>query len=168
MDRRTHQDGAEPDAAPLAPPLEVARWFNVTTPPTQADLVGRVVALHVFQLLCPGCVFHGLPQAQRLARIFPSDALQVIGLHSVFEHHDAMTDVVLEAFLHENRISFPVAVDRPDGKGGLPATMRRWGFRGTPTLVLIDRQGRIRHHGFGQEDDLAVGAAIGALLAEGP
>ena len=39
-------------------------------------------------------------------------------------------------------------------------------MRGTPTLVLIDGAGLIREHFFGQLDDLAVGVAIGRLLAE--
>ena len=34
------------------------------------------------------------------------------------------------------------------------------------TLILIDRQGRVRQHGFGHVPDLALGAALGTLLAE--
>jgi len=41
-------------------------------------------------------------------------------------------------------------------------------MRGTPTLVLIDRQGALRFQQLGQVDDLAVGALIGQLLAEAP
>jgi hypothetical protein len=44
--------------------------------------------------------------------------------------------------------------------------MERYRMQGTPTLVLIDRNGRIRHHWFGQLEDLVVGAAIGRLLEE--
>lgn len=39
-------------------------------------------------------------------------------------------------------------------------------LRGTPSLVLIDRQGHLRLSHFGHPDDLAVGSAIGQLLAE--
>ena len=45
-------------------------------------------------------------------------------------------------------------------------TMRTYGMRGTPTLLLIDRRGDLRRHAFGAEEDMAVGAAIGALLSE--
>jgi hypothetical protein len=51
---------------------------------------GRVVLLHAFQMLCPGCVAQALPQAQRVAELFADKPLAVIGLHTVFEHHDAM------------------------------------------------------------------------------
>jgi hypothetical protein len=159
----------------LAPPgtpaqaWTTSRWFNHDGEPLQpAALAGRVVVLHVFQMLCPGCVHHGLPQAQRIHAGFAGEQLIVVGLHSVFEHHAAMTPVSLAAFLHENRIEFPVGVDAlsPDPNDSIPVTMRRYRLQGTPSLVLLDRRGFVRHHGFGAEDDLAVGAAIGALLAE--
>ena len=44
--------------------------------------------------------------------------------------------------------------------------MSAYRMRGTPTLILIDRDGRIRRHEFGRPDDLSVGASIGLLLAE--
>ena len=150
---------------PLAPEWQVSQWFNTPQSLTLAGLRGKVVALHTFQILCPGCVSHGLPQAQRLHQLFDEKELAVIGLHTVFEHHEAMTPVALKAFLHEYRIAFPVGVDQPsEVSGGIPRTMRLYGFRGTPSLALIDREGRLRHHGFGPEDDLSIGAMIGRLL----
>jgi len=121
--------------------------------------------------LCPGCVFHGLPQAQRIAQAFGgSDDVAVIGLHTVFEHHAAMTPVSLEAFLYEHRVRFPVGVDAESDAGAardpLPQTMRRYALQGTPSLVLIDRAGRLRRTSFGADEDLGVGAAIATLLAE--
>ena len=147
------------------PPFHVAEWLNSDRPLTLGDFRGRVLAIEVFQMLCPGCVSHGLPQAQRIAATFDAKDVAVIGLHSVFEHHDAMTPVSLRAFLHEYRIRFPVAVDDP-GDGLLPRTMAAWGLQGTPTLVLFDRQGRMRARHFGQVGDLALGAEIMALVQE--
>jgi peroxiredoxin len=125
------------------------------------------VALHAFQMLCPGCVAHGIPQAQRIHELFGQADVSVIGLHTVFEHHEAMTPVSLKAFVHEYRLTFPIGVDRPGRAGPLPVTMERYAMRGTPTLILIDRRGRLRQHAFGQVDDMAVGASIAGLLAEG-
>src|SRR3546814_15793007 len=78
-----------------------------------------------------------------------------------------MTPVSLEPFLHEYRIVWPVAVDRHDDAAGIPVTMARYGLRGTPSLLLIDRQGRLRLHRFGHVPVLAVGAAIHQLLDDG-
>lgn len=150
---------------PPAPPLEVERWFNTADAPTLDDLRGRVVVIEAFQMLCPGCVSHGLPQAQRIASTFGTD-VTVLGLHTVFEHHDAMTPVSLEAFLHEYAIGFPVGVDAHDGPGGTPVTMARYQLRGTPSLVAIDRAGRLRLNAFGHVDDLTVGAALARLTDE--
>jgi len=149
-----------------APALQVVQWFNTAQPLALDALRGRVVVLHAFQMLCPGCVHHGIPQAQRIQRLFNATGVAVIGLHTVFEHHNVMSPEALDVFIHENRLSFPVGIDTPDGKGGIPLTMRAYGMKGTPTLILIDRRGRVRFHLFGQEDDLGVGAAIGQLLAE--
>lgn len=147
------------------PPFHVSEWLNTDRPPALADFRGRVLAIEVFQMLCPGCVSHGLPQAGRVAATFDPAKVAVIGLHSVFEHHAAMTPVALRAFLHEYRVRFPVAVDAA-GTGPLPRTMEAWGLEGTPTLVLIDRQGRLRARHFGQLSDLALGAEIMALMLE--
>ena len=160
--------GLAPAGEP-APPWTTSRWFNHEGEPLQpAALRGRVVVLHAFQMLCPACVQHGLPQAQRIQAAFAGDDVVVVGLHTVFEHHAAMMPVSLEAFLHENRIRFPVGVDAvaANPTDPIPVTMRRYGCQGTPSLVLIDRKGCVRRHAFGAEEDLTVGAAIAALLAE--
>ncbi|MCC6736320.1 MAG: redoxin family protein [Bauldia sp.] len=151
-----------------APELDVVQWFNTDEPLSLARLRGRVVVLHAFQMLCPGCVHYGIPQAQRIAALFSSDHVAVIGLHTVFEHHAAMTPVSLQAFLHEYRVTFPVAVDRPGTEGPIPRTMAAYGMKGTPTLVLIDRLGRLRKQAFGKEEDLQAGADIATLLSERP
>lgn len=124
------------------------------------------MVIEAFQMLCPGCVSHGLPQAKAIHQIFPVADVAVIGLHSVFEHHDAMTPTALRAFLHEYRIPFPVAIDAPGDPGPLPRTMKAFGLQGTPTLLIFDRQGNLRAHHFGQVHDMVIGAEIAALLAE--
>jgi peroxiredoxin len=149
-----------------APELAVAQWFNTREPLSLAGLRGRVVLLHAFQMLCPGCTAHGTPQAEKAHRLFKGRELTVIGLHTVFEHHDAMTPVALKAYIHEYRLTMPIAVDMPGARGSIPQTMERYALRGTPSAVLIGRDGRIVHHGFGQEEDMAMGARIASALAE--
>ncbi len=89
----------------------------------------------------------------------------MLGLHTVFEHHDVMGPDALAVFLAEYRIEFPVAVDRHDGDP-VPKTMARLGLRGTPSTLLVDRNGRLRDSSFGALDDLVLGARLGQLLAE--
>lgn len=151
----------------LAPPILASKWLNTPEPLTLEGLRGRVVAIECFQMLCPGCVSHGLPQAARIAQTFAASDVAVIGLHCVFEHHAAQTPVSLAAFLHEYRIRFPVAVDLAGDTGPLPQTMARYALEGTPSLLLIDRAGRLRARHFGAVPDLALGAEIMALVQEG-
>ncbi len=153
---------------PPAPPWQVSQWFNTAQPLALAALRGRVVVLHAFQMLCPGCVAHGLPQAQRIHARFQDDDVVVVGLHTVFEHHAAMTPVSLAAFIHEYRIAFAVGVDQAHERDPIPCTMQAYGLRGTPSLVVIDRLGRVRLHEFGQVDDFALGVFLGRLISEHP
>lgn len=150
---------------PLAPPLVVAQWLNTEAPISLDALRGRVVMLHAFQMLCPGCVSHGLPQAKKAHAMFSRDDLVVIGLHTVFEHHAVMGADALAAFVHEYRLRFAIGIDTP-GTGAIPQTMQAYELGGTPSVVLIDRAGRIRLNQFGQIDDMALGALIGELIAE--
>ena len=151
-----------------APELEVSEWINATggSGIRLADLRGRVVVIHAFQMLCPGCVLHGVPQATSIHNTFSRDDVVVLGLHSVFEHHSVMGPDALKVFMHEYRIPFPVAVDRAQRGQDIPCTMQAYALRGTPSLIIIDREGSIRLNHFGRVDDLSVGGLLGQLIAE--
>ena len=153
---------------PLIPPLEVSRWFNTGEPLSLNDLRGQVVVIHAFQMLCPACVSHGLPQASRMREVFAPEELVVIGLHCVFEHHAVMGAAALEAFIHEYRLRFPIGIDAPAPQGPLPRTMAAWGLEGTPSLVLLDRSGQPVLKHFGSIDDMVLGGLIGRLIAAQP
>ena len=149
-----------------APELLVQTWFNTDRPLALSALRGRVVVLAAFQVLCPNSIASGVPQAQRIFETFAPSDVTVIGMHTTFEHHDAFNTAVLKAFIHEYRLKFPIALDQPNPAGPIPHTMERYKMRGTPSLVLIDRNGIVRKHAFGAVDDLRIGAEIGALTQE--
>ena len=149
-----------------APEWSVSRWFNATDDLTLASLRGRPVFLHAFQMLCPGCVQHAVPQSLKVAQAFAHTDLAIVGLHTVFEHHHAMGPEALAVYLHENRIGYPVAVDAHADGQAVPLTMQAYAMQGTPTLCLVDRRGQLRRQHFGLLDDLRLGAEIATLLAE--
>ncbi|MFC4315001.1 redoxin family protein [Steroidobacter flavus] len=151
----------------LAPDWDIVEWLNSDTPLDLHSLRGRVVVAGAFQMLCPGCVAQTIPQLRQAHALFPASEVAIIGLHTVFEHHAAMGPAELKAFLHEYKVQFPVGVDRPSDHGdAIPSTMRRYGMQGTPTLLLIDREGRLRRQTFGHVPDLQLGAEIMALMRE--
>jgi thiol-disulfide isomerase/thioredoxin len=147
------------------PELETACWFNADPAPTLKDLKGKVVVLAAFQQHCPGSLKHGLPQAARLAQAFDGDEVTVIGLNTPFEQTDTQSKTALEAFVGEHGLTFPVALDKANGKS-LPRTMEAFEIQGTPTVLIFDRQGRLRRHYLGQVDDLRIGAEVMALAIE--
>lgn len=144
-----------------APEFEVTEWIG--TPSPLSSLRGKVVLVEAFQMLCAGCVNYGLPQAQRAARMFPNVA--VVGLHTVFEHHEVTGPDALKVFLHEFGITFPVGIDRHEQGRSMPVTMRTYGLEGTPSTLLFDKFGSLAFSHLGKVDDLALGVMVGQLLA---
>jgi peroxiredoxin len=148
------------------PEFEVAAWLNTDVPPTLKDLKGKVVMLAAFQQHCPGSIKHGLPQAVRLSKTFNDDEVVIIGLNTPFEQTETQTKAALDAFIAEHGLSFAVALDKAGDKGDLPKTMEAYEIQGTPTILIFDRQGRLRRHYLGQVDDLRIGAEVMALTIE--
>jgi hypothetical protein len=150
-----------------APEFHVSAWLHAPEPPSLAALRGRVVVALAFQMLCPGCVQYALPQLLRVRRAFHPSRVAVLGLHTVFEHHAANTPATLEAFAQEYGLEFPIGIDAPDPAGGpVPRTMAAYRMEGTPTLLLIDRDGKLRRQTFGHVEDIVLGADIALLTAE--
>ena len=150
----------------MASELDVSEWINVAQPVHLQALRGRVVVIAVFQILCPASVSYGIAQAIGIHNRFPARDTAVLGLHSLVAHRSVMTPAALHAFVQEYHIPFPVGADRlPEGQG-MPHTMQAYGLKGTPSLVVIDRQGRLRLKHFGRAEDLQVGALLGQLLDE--
>lgn len=153
----------------LAPDWTIDEWLNTDRPLERTDFTGKVVVLEAFQMLCPGCVSHGLPLAKKISETFRSEDVAVIGLHTVFEHHEAQGHkVALQAFLHEYRIRFPVGIDAQSAESRLPVTMSAYELQGTPSLILLDRTGQRRQQYFGAVDELVIGAELGRLILEDP
>lgn len=147
------------------PEIEASQWL-LSEPVSIAAQRGKVVLVYAYQMLCPGCVVHAAPQVQKVRNFYSPEVLTVIGLHSVFEHHAAMGPESLKAYLHEFKYTYPVAIDRHSGGNLLPDTMTKLSLRGTPSILLIDKLGRLRRHFFGQMEDLRLGTEIGLLIGE--
>ncbi|MBL8300877.1 MAG: redoxin domain-containing protein [Rhodanobacteraceae bacterium] len=149
----------------MALPWRTSAWLNTSAPVDLEAQRGHVVVACAFQMLCPGCVALAIPQMKAVHELFSPQGVIVVGLHTVFEHHDAMTVTALRAFVHEYGIRFPVGVDMPAADGGpIPQTMAAYRMQGTPTLLLIDRSGQLRRQVFGHIPDLHLGAEIMRLV----
>lgn len=83
----------------------------------------------------------------------------------MFEHHDVMSKEALRVFCQEFQLHFPIAIDQTSGKG-LPKTMQDYHMQGTPTFIVIDKQGYLRLQHFGHIPDLEVGS-FGLFIING-
>ncbi|WP_108977240.1 peroxiredoxin family protein [Leptospira ryugenii] len=145
--------------------LEAYPWL-LTEPIRSEKLRGNVIVLYAFQMLCPSCILHGSPFAQKIHQTFADKGVKVIGIHTVFEHHNVMGPDALETYLAEFRYSFPVVIDKHNSPHPIPDVMRRLELQGTPSFLLFDKAGNLRSHYFGPVDPLSFGYEIGKLIAE--
>ena len=130
-------------------PLTVQEWLNSPEGYNLDVKAPRVKVIHAFQMLCPGCVYHGIPQTIELYERLKDHNVDVVGLHTVFENHHAMGPESLKVFIKEFRLPFPVGIDQHvDGKW-MPETMKAYDLQGTPSTIVIDQQGEIRVKHFG-------------------
>ena len=116
-------------------------WLN-SPPLTPAALRGKVVLLDVWTYTCINWL-RTLPYVRAWADKYKDHGLVVIGVHSPefpFEHD---VDNVRRAAA-EMRVAYPVAIDN-DFAIWSALNNQYW-----PALYVVDAQGRIRHHQFGE------------------
>lgn len=164
------------DPAP-APAWDIAEWINADPGTVQSNR-GKVIVIDFFQLWCPGCNTFTGPLMQQWQDRFSVEIdngdLLLVKIHTVFEGHDYQTVRRLKAYLLEEGITLPVGVDRHYGDDHLPETKKRYQTRGTPEVVMIDRNGQLRFQRFGWFDpavaerylDFLIGGEVSAKRLE--
>lgn len=201
-----------------APEIQVETWVQ-GGPLSISELHGRVVLLEVFQVNCPGCFVHALPEVLHLHQAYLDQGLTVIGLATAFEdfdkntlqnlqrlvstgeiigeplrqlgkagllqdnrldyelpfaigmdklieNRDEVTDEAVDAFILEQ---LPDYADWPDqrrrpvyakarayleSRRYRALTFETYRLQGTPSSILIDRDGMLRDVSFGFVDHL--------------
>ena len=117
---------------------------------------GRVRVIDFWASWCDPCR-HQLPLLDRLAREHGPRGLAVYGV--AFDEDRAM----VEAFLADTPVSFPILWDRGGERLSAPFAITR-----LPTTLLVDRGGRVRsvHLGYDAAEGRKLEAEVRALLAE--
>ncbi len=140
------------------PSLEGATgWLN-STPLTPAGLRGKVVAVEFCTYTCINWI-RSLPYIRAWAETYEDKGLVVIGVHTPEFSFEKDVDNIRRA-LAEMRVGYPIAVDSENGIWNAFAN-HYW-----PALYLIDAEGRIRHHHFGEGDYDRSEVIIRTLLAD--
>ena len=132
-------------------------WLN--SPPLSASgLRGKVVLIDVWTYTCINWL-RTLPYVRAWAEKYKSQGLVVIGVHSpefAFEHN--VDNVRRQA--KDMRVAYPIAIDNDF------AIWRALDNNYWPALYLIDAQGRIRYHQFGEGEYDKSERVIQQLLSE--
>ncbi|KWR89160.1 thioredoxin family protein [Cupriavidus sp. IDO] len=132
-------------------------WVN-SPPLTAEQLRGKVVLVDFWTYSCINCI-RTLPYLRNWAAKYKGQGLTVVGVHTpefAFEKNTANVRKAIDRF----RIGYPVAVDSNY------AIWRAFGNNAWPAFYIIDAQGRIRHHQFGEGDYDKAEKVIQALLRE--
>lgn len=120
-------------------------------------LRGRVVLLHFWTFSCSNCE-HMMPHYLAWDRRFRAAGLSVIGVHSP-ETALEQDQRQLAQYVAREGITWPVLIDRDF------QAWRRFGVHAWPTIVLIDRQGRVRAVHLGDRLADTIEHEIQSLLA---
>ncbi len=132
-------------------------WIN--SPPLSADqLRGKVVVVEVWTYSCINCL-RTLPYVKAWSKRYRDKGLVVIGVHAPEFAFERDIGNVRRA-THVLGVDYPVAVDNKF------AIWRALGNQYWPALYIVDAQGRIRHHQFGEGGYGKSEQAIQQLLSE--
>jgi len=132
-------------------------WLN--SPPLTPDgLRGKVVLVDVWTYTCINWL-RTLPYVRAWADKYKEQGLVVIGVHSPEFAFEKNVDNVRRA-AKDMRVNYPIAIDSDS------AIWRALKNEYWPALYIVDAQGRIRHHQFGEGDYEQSERIIQQLLAE--
>lgn len=147
--------GALPDQGEV-PSLDGAvQWLN-SPPLTTAGLRGKVVLVDFWTYSCINCL-RAMPYVKAWAEKYKDQGLVVVGVHApefAFERDAANVGKAVR----DLGITYPVAIDNNY------AIWRAFQNRYWPAHYLIDAQGRMRYHHFGEGNYAESERAIQQLL----
>jgi thiol-disulfide isomerase/thioredoxin len=124
------------------PSLEGATaWFN-SSPLTRESLRGKVVLVDFWTYTCINWQ-RTQPYVRAWAEKYKAHCLVVIGVHTPEFAFEKNTDNV-RAGMQTYRVEYPVAVDSNY------AIWRAFANQYWPAMYIVDAQGNIRHHQFGE------------------
>jgi len=133
------------------------QWLN-SRPLAADDLRGSVVLVEFWTYTCVNWL-RTLPYVRAWAQKYKSSGLVVIGVHTPEFSFEKNLDNVRRA-TKEMQIEYPVAVDSDY------AVWNAFGNEYWPAMYLIDAQGRMRYHQFGEGEYDRTERVVQELLGE--
>ena len=132
-------------------------WLN-SPPLTAAGLRGKVVVVDIWTYTCVNWL-RTLPYVRAWAEKYKDQGLVVIGVHTPEFAFEKNVDNIRRA-AKGMRVDYPIAIDSDY------AIWRAFKNNYWPALYVVDAQGRIRHHHFGEGEYEQAEMVIQQLLSE--
>ena len=114
-----------------------------------SDYKGKVIVLNFFATWCPPCKAE-MPHLQAFHEQAPEDIV-LLGVN-LTKRDDGIQ--VLEQFLHDYEVTYPVLLDKQDEVGDL------YGVLSIPTTYIVDQQGRLVERIVGPVDEVGLETII--------
>ncbi|ARN18707.1 redoxin family protein [Piscinibacter gummiphilus] len=134
-------------------------WLNAA-PGGPVAARGRVTVVSFWTYSCINCL-RTLPYVRAWAERYAGDGLAVVGVHTPeFAFEKDAGNVARAA--KDLKVAYPVALDNGY------RIWRAFGNHYWPAIYVVDAQGRIRHHQFGEGGEQDTERVIQSLLQEGP
>lgn len=140
-----------------APALTEGKWLN-SEPTTLENLRGRVVLVDFWTFGCYNCR-NTLPTLKKFDAAYRDKGLTIVGVHTPESDYEKKFDKI-EAAVKSNGIKYPVVTDTNGD------TWRAYNIEAWPTVVILDKQGRIRYTHIGEGTYEMQEKVIKTLLAE--
>jgi peroxiredoxin len=141
-------------AAPAAPGFRVRTLDGETI--DSKELIGKKVIVLRFQAsYCKPCAKES-PELSRLAERYHDRDVEILAVHV----QDTATDA--QRFVKRTKATYPIALDPRLNLGN------RFGFKGTPYTVVIDRKGEIAANVHGEGVLRRLPRTLDALLKHDP
>jgi thiol-disulfide isomerase/thioredoxin len=148
-----------------APPLDLSEHLGAPSPSLDS-LKGRVVLMFFWAHYCADCKAQA-PILARLAEKYRGDGLAIVAPTQrygyVAEGKDAPPAVETPYIGEVRRTYYPVLADVPVPLSD--ANHRRYGVSSTPTIVLLDREGRVALYHPGTMTETELDSELRALLS---
>jgi len=143
--------------AKSAPALSTGQWIN-SEPTTLENLRGRVVLVDFWTFGCYNCR-NTLPTLKKFDAAYRDKGLTIVGVHTPESDYEKKFSNIQEA-VKRNGIKYPVVTDTNGD------TWRAYNIEAWPTVVILDKQGRIRYTHIGEGVYEIQEKVIRTLLAE--
>lgn len=143
--------------APVAPALAEGTWIN-SQPLDSENLRGRVVVVDFWTYNCYNCR-NTLPFLKRMDARYRDQGLTIIGVHSPEGNSAKNLDRVRKQ-VRELGLRYPVVTDNNYD------SWRAFQIQAWPTIMILDKKGRVRFTHIGEGMYAEEEAAIKQLLSE--